>query len=75
VYSVMNIGAPTTARSVSATRPELIALAAILRIPVAMHNVDEERIFRPAPGAPSASATPKARLPSLRRLRPLYGRR
>ena len=26
---------------------DLIALASMLRIPVAMHNVSEERIFRP----------------------------
>ena len=27
---------------------ELIALASILRIPVCMHNVEEDRIFRPS---------------------------
>jgi L-fucose/D-arabinose isomerase len=29
-------------------RPELITLASILRIPVSMHNVAKERIFRPS---------------------------
>jgi len=27
---------------------DLLALAALLRIPVAMHNVESERIFRPS---------------------------
>lgn len=48
VYSVMNTwGANHGAISYGHIGDELITLAAMLRIPVSMHNVDEERIFRP----------------------------
>jgi len=48
VYSVMNNwGANHSALSYGHIGAELITLAAILRIPVAMHNVAEAKIFRP----------------------------
>ena len=49
VYSVMaNWGANHGAVSYGHVGDELITLASMLRIPVAMHNVVEERIFRPS---------------------------
>ena len=49
VYSVMNNwGANHGAISYGHIGADLITLAAILRIPVCMHNVPEEKIFRPA---------------------------
>jgi L-fucose/D-arabinose isomerase len=49
VYSVMNAwGANHGAISYGHIGADLITLAAILRIPVYMHNVDESRIFRPS---------------------------
>jgi L-fucose isomerase len=48
VYSVMNTwGANHGALSYGHIGADLIALAAILRIPVAMHNVPAAKIFRP----------------------------
>ncbi len=48
VYSVMNNwGANHSASSYGHVGAELITLAAMLRIPVAMHNVSQEKIFRP----------------------------
>lgn len=48
VYSVMNNwGANHGAISYGHIGGDLITLASILRIPVCMHNVPEERIFRP----------------------------
>jgi L-fucose isomerase len=48
VYSVMaNWGANHGAISFGHIGADLISLAAILRIPVYMHNVNEENIFRP----------------------------
>ncbi len=49
VYSVMaNWGANHGAISYGHIGDKLITLAAMLRIPVNMHNVDEERVYRPA---------------------------
>ncbi len=49
VYSVMaNWGANHGAISHGHIGADLITLASILRIPVCMHNVDEDKIFRPA---------------------------
>ncbi len=49
VYSVMNNwGANHGAISYGHIGQDLITLASILRIPVCMHNVEEEKIFRPA---------------------------
>ena len=48
VYSVMNNwGANHGAISYGHIGKELITLASMLRIPVAMHNVEEEKMFRP----------------------------
>ena len=49
VYSVMNSwGANHGAISYGHIGADLITLASILRIPVCMHTVEEEKIFRPA---------------------------
>ena len=49
VYSVMNAwGANHCVAAFGHIGADLLALAAILRIPVEMHNVAPERIFRPA---------------------------
>lgn len=49
VYSVMaNWGANHAAISYGHIGADLITLAAMLRIPVNMHNVDDAKIFRPA---------------------------
>lgn len=49
VYSVMNNwGANHGAISYGHIGQDLITLASMLRIPVCMHNVEEDRIFRPA---------------------------
>ncbi len=49
VYSVMqNWGANHCALSYGHIGADLITLAAMLRIPVAMHNVDDGRVFRPS---------------------------
>lgn len=49
VYSVMNYwGANHGAISYGHIGKDLITLASMLRIPVCMHNVDEDEIFRPA---------------------------
>jgi L-fucose isomerase len=49
VYSVMNAwGANHGTISYGHIGADLITLASILRIPVYMHNVSEERVFRPS---------------------------
>jgi L-fucose isomerase len=49
VYSVMlNWGANHAAISFGHIGADLITLASMLRIPVNMHNVNEENIFRPS---------------------------
>ncbi len=49
VYSVMsNWGANHSASSYGHIGADLITLASILRIPVCMHNVGEEKVFRPS---------------------------
>lgn len=49
VYSVMaNWGANHSASSYGHIGADLITLASILRIPVCMHNVADEKIFRPS---------------------------
>lgn len=49
VYSVMNYwGANHGAISYGHIGADLISLAALLRIPVNMHNVEEEQVFRPS---------------------------
>ena len=49
VYSVMaNWGANHCASSYGHIGADLISLASLLRIPVCMHNVPEEKIYRPS---------------------------
>jgi L-fucose isomerase len=49
IYSVMNNwGANHGAISYGHIGADLISLASMLRIPVCMHNVEEEMIFRPS---------------------------
>lgn len=49
VYSVMNFwGANHGAISYGHIGADLISLAALLRIPVCMHNVEEDKVFRPS---------------------------
>jgi L-fucose isomerase len=49
VYSVMaNWGANHGAISYGHIGADLITLASILRIPVSMHNIPEDKVFRPA---------------------------
>ena len=76
VYSVMyNWGANHGVLSYGHIGGDLIALASILRIPVAMHNVPEERIFRPSMwGAFGAMDPQGADYRACATLGPLYGR-
>ncbi|MDR2674449.1 MAG: L-fucose isomerase [Opitutaceae bacterium] len=61
VYSVMNNwGANHGAVSYGHTGAQLLALAAILRIPVYMHNVEDSRIFRPAVWSSFGTACPES---------------
>ncbi len=61
VYSVMNNwGANHGAISYGHTGGDLITLAAILRIPVDMHNVPAERVFRPSSWARFGAMEPQA---------------
>ena len=49
VYSVMaNWGANHSSSSYGHIGADLISLASLLRIPVCMHNIPEEQIYRPA---------------------------
>jgi L-fucose isomerase len=49
VYSVMaNWGANHGALSYGHTGADLVALAAMLRLPVSLHNLPEEQLFRPS---------------------------
>jgi len=49
VYSVMaNWGANHGAISYGHIGADLITLASMLRIPISMHNVDDDKVFRPA---------------------------
>jgi L-fucose isomerase len=77
VYSVMNNwGANHGAVSYGHIGADLIALASILRIPVAMHNVPAERIFRPKYWSAFGDAeTDGADYRACAALGPLYGGR
>ncbi len=74
VYSVMNNwGANHGAFSYGHIGDKLITLAGILRIPVCMHNVPQERIFRPSVwGAFGASDPQGADFRACRNFGPLY---
>jgi L-fucose isomerase len=76
VYTVMNNwGANHGAYSYGHIGPELISLASMLRIPVFMHNVSEERIFRPSTWASFGSMDPQgADFRACANFGPLYGK-
>ncbi|HHU78733.1 MAG: L-fucose isomerase [Caldicoprobacterales bacterium] len=77
VYSVMNNwGANHGAVSYGHIGAELITLASMLRIPVAMHNVSEDRIFRPSSwGAFGAMDPQGADYRACEAYGPLYGKK
>ena len=75
VYSVMyNWGANHGAISYSHIGADLITLASMLRIPVYMHNVPEEKIFRPSAWTAFGAMDPLgADFRACANLGPLYG--
>ncbi|NLG84203.1 MAG: L-fucose isomerase [Firmicutes bacterium] len=75
VYSVMNTwGANHAALSYGHIGADLITLAAMLRIPVAMHNVPEEKIFRPSAWSAFGAMDPQgADFRACTAYGPLYG--
>jgi L-fucose isomerase len=76
VYSVMaNWGANHGAISFGHIGADLISLAALLRIPVSMHNVPEEDVFRPSAwSAFGAQDLTGADFRACENFGPLYGR-
>jgi L-fucose/D-arabinose isomerase len=76
VYSVMaNWGANHGAISYDHIGADLIALASMLRIPVCMHNLAEEQIFRPGAWAAFGAMDPQgADFRACANFGPLYGR-
>ena len=76
VYSVMyNWGANHGAISYGHIGDRLITLASMLRIPVYMHNVPEERLFRPHAWAAFGAQDPQgADFRACRNFGPLYGK-
>lgn len=76
VYSVMyHWGANHGAIGYGHTGAQLITLASMLRIPVSMHNVSEDRIFRPSTwSAFGVSDMQGADYRACRNFGPLYGR-
>jgi L-fucose isomerase len=75
VYSVMaNWGANHGAISYGHIGADLISLAAMLRIPVCMHNVDEAKIFRPSYWNAMGMDKEGADYRACQALGPLYGR-
>ena len=75
VYSVMNTwGANHGAFNYGHIGAELISLASILRIPVSMHNVPGENIFRPKAWMSFGTADPEsADFRACKNFGPLYG--
>lgn len=75
VYSVMaNWGANHGAFTYGHIGAELITLASILRIPVCMHNVSEEKIFRPSAWSAFGMDTEGADYRACANYGPLYGK-
>ncbi|HSD27071.1 MAG TPA: L-fucose isomerase, partial [Vicinamibacteria bacterium] len=76
VYSVMNAwGANHGAISYGHVGADLISLASMLRIPVCMHNVKEEDVFRPSAWGAFGSHEPQgADFRACSTFGPLYGR-
>ncbi len=77
VYSMMSAwGANHCAMSYGHIGEDLVALAAVLRIPVNMHNLPEDRLFRPNVWMSLGTADPEgADFRACAVLGPLYGRR
>ncbi|MGJ8641842.1 MAG: L-fucose isomerase [Luteolibacter sp.] len=77
VYSVMNAwGANHCAMSYGHIGGDLIALASMLRIPVYMHNVSEEKVFRPSVWNAFGTADAEgADFRACENFGPLYGRK
>jgi L-fucose isomerase len=77
VYSVMaSWGANHGAISYGHVGADLISLASLLRIPVSMHNVAPEQIFRPSAWTSLGTADPEgADFRACANFGPLYGRR
>lgn len=77
VYSVMNNwGANHGSISYGHIGKDLITLASMLRIPVCMHNVDEDKILRPSMFTAYGTSDPEgADYRACAALGPLYGRR
>ena len=77
VYSVMaNWGANHGAIGYGHIGADLISLAALLRIPVNMHNVPDEQLFRPSAWTSLGTADPEgADFRACANFGPLYGRR
>jgi len=74
VYSVMaNWGANHGAISFGHIGPDLITLASILRIPVCMHNVPSDKVFRPAAWAAFGEEKEGADYRACEAYGPLYG--
>jgi L-fucose/D-arabinose isomerase len=76
VYSVMsNWGANHGAVSYGHVGADLISLASIMRIPVTMHNVPEEKVFRPSAWSMFGAQDPMgADYRACTNFGPLYGR-
>ena len=76
VYSVMaDWGANHCAMSYGHIGEDLVSLAALLRIPVSMHNVPAEKLFRPNVWTNLGTADPEgADFRACAALGPLYGR-
>jgi len=74
VYTVMNNwGANHCAMSYGHIGAELISLASMLRIPVYMHNVAEERVYRPSAWTAFGAQDPQgADFRACRNFGPLY---
>ncbi len=77
VYSVMNAwGANHGAFSSGHIGADIITLASMLRIPVCMHNVPDERLFRPAAWAAFGTSEPEgADYRACTAYGPLYGKK
>lgn len=77
VYEVMNAwGANHSAASYGHIGADLITLAAMLRIPVSMHNVDADKVFRPkAWSSFGTQCAESADFRACENFGPIYGKR
>jgi L-fucose isomerase len=74
VYSVMaNWGANHCASSYGHIGADLITLASMLRIPVNMHNIDDDKIYRPGAWAMHGMDKESADYRACNNYGPLYG--